>query len=117
MPFVQMYSTKKLPTREFKLTGDPYELKSVQEELRDLGVFYLRDDSHVQPVYDKTIVPPPLSPVFYHQCYLTDDWEIDEWSEPDPKVVEKRGDALSWSWFNKEATFVRMAYPNIVSQR
>jgi len=105
----QMYGTKQLTSRDLALSGDPRESVEAQEELRQLGIFYYRDNRSLDGTGVIIDEQPKNVKAWYYQGVMDDDlWEMDEWSDPTIGYVKKNGDELAWVVFGRQVTVIEM---------
>jgi len=112
---VQMYSVREL-SRDVQLAGDPYEEEAAQERLKELGVFFWRDEEHTQGVV--LDVPQLPAKCFYQQLIVDDEeWTADVWDSPPDGYVERHGDDFSWIVNNQSATVSEVTKQAVTAER
>ena len=108
---VQMYSRKEFDpeTRtKFELPADPYSSEDAVAYLKDLGVFYYRDQAHGEGVIiqpddvDNPIEDTGNFLAFYSEVDLTDTGVPAAWDNASREIVSKNGDDKAWLFFNRQ---------------
>jgi hypothetical protein len=106
---VQMYSVSEFDTNmrvNFQLPADPYRSDEAVEYLKNLGVFFYRDQEHAAGI----IIQQGDEPVEDTGNFLAHYFDVDlgpdgvpvSWDSPSSQIVSKNGDDKAWLFFNKQ---------------
>ena len=105
----QMYSVREFDEdlrTKFQLPADPYQSDSGVEYLKELGVFFYRDQDHGAGIIiqqgDEPIQDTGNFLSHYFDVSLGPDGSPNSWDRPSSEIVSKNGDDRAWLFFNKQ---------------
>ena len=105
----QMYSMSEFDEElrtSFQLPADPYQSDEGVNYLKDLGVFFYRDQEHGAGIIiqqgDEPVESTGNFLSYYFDVSIGPDGTPNSWSQPSQDIIAKNGDDKSWLFFNKQ---------------
>jgi len=107
----QMYSLKEFDSSlrtEMQLPANPYHSEEAVEYLKNLGVFFYRDQDHAEGII---IQPDEMSEdinktgnfmSYYFEVGFLGDGTPEPWDKASQEIISKNGDDRAWLAFNKQ---------------